>query len=76
MTESEHYESGDASAGGTTCPFCGRCDSQPFDGDSWWCPNCNREYPTRAHKCRYPGCWEYVFLEEYCKHHKPARNKT
>ena len=57
--------------GGKTCPFCGNSDSHPGDMDSWWCPHCEREYPTRAFKCANPDCWESVFLQDYCEKHKP-----
>jgi len=54
----------------SVCPVCGADNSWPMDMDSWYCLNCDHEYPTTAFKCRHPDCWEYVFLDEYCEAHK------
>jgi hypothetical protein len=56
-------------AGGGTCPFCGASGSFPTDWDSWSCRSCGREYPTQAFKCRQPGCWDFVFMEDFCESH-------
>lgn len=63
-------EGGDDKIGGGKCPFCGATGSVPSDYDSWFCQICGRDYPTRAFKCRHPGCWEFVFLDEFCDKHK------
>ena len=65
--------------GGRTCPFCGVGESNPADYDSWWCPNCRREYPTRAFKCAHPDCWEFAIpFDEFCERHggKISKRKT
>ena len=53
------------------CPWCGSDEREPYE-DEWWCFGCSRTYPTRAHKCAVPTCWEYVFLDRYCERHAPA----
>ena len=55
--------------GGPTCPFCGADGSYPAD-DAWWCPQCKRQRPTIAYKCRQPDCWEFA-MGDFCKQHTP-----
>ena len=74
MKGSDSDESKEAKLGGGVCPFCGAGGSHPFDWDSWWCGRCNREYPTSASKCRFLGCWEFAYHEDYCARHIPRES--
>jgi hypothetical protein len=76
MIQSDYPETQPKSVGGATCPFCGKSDSQPSDGESWWCPNCHRDYPTKAYKCQHSGCWGYVSSGAYCERHKSDKTKA
>lgn len=71
MSENLDPDSKERTPGRGTCPFCETRGSVPANMDSWWCPNCKREYPTGAFKCRHADCWEFVFLDDYCERHKP-----
>lgn len=57
-------------AEGSTCPHCGAVGAQPSEMDSWWCPSCSKEFPTRAFKCRRDECWEFVFIGQFCERHR------